>query len=119
MASLAASAVDLYPTAATGGGEWFPAGKGSRNVIGRRLKLTLTGQGGATNTIPAAALGFKTLYFANDLWDSQNSKGYPTTIDPVNNILILLDGAAAPAPVDVTSTGAYVTVIGEPTLSIN
>lgn len=110
MASLASSAVSLYPT--TGGAERFPMGVDNRTYVERRLKLVLTGQGGQTNTIPASVLGFDKLISANALWDAQNSKGYPAVVDPVNNILILLDGSAAPAPVDVTSTGAYVTVTG-------
>lgn len=114
MAALASSAVALYPT--TGGADFYPAGKGDKTLVMKRLKLTLTGQGGATNTIGAAALGFDQLVSASTLWDAQNSKGYPAVIDPVNNVIILLDGAAAPAPVDVTSTGGYITVVGSPAI---
>jgi hypothetical protein len=117
MASLAASAVSDYPTDLSRTD--YPAGKGNRNLVRRQLKLTLTGQGGATNTIPASALGFATLVEVSVLWDATNSKGYPAVIDPVNNIVILLDGSAAPAPVDVTTTAAYITVTGTPTASIN
>lgn len=115
MATLASSAVASYPTNLSR--EQYPRGKGDRTVITRSLKLTLTGQGGQTNTITAAALGFNTLLGASALWDAQNAKGYPAVIDPVNNLLILLDGSAAPAPVDVSSTGGYITVWGNPSLT--
>lgn len=106
MATLAKSAVALYGS--------LPANQFhtiKEELVYRRLTLTLTGQGGQTNTITAAALGFDTLISCSSLWDATNSKGYPATIDPVNNLLILLDGSAAPAPVDVTAT-AYITVLG-------
>lgn len=110
MAALGSSAVSLYPT--SGPSEWFPRGKDDRTVIQRSLLLVLTGQGGATNTIGASALGLQTLLECSALWDATNAKGYPAVIDPVNNVIILLDGAAAPAPVDVTTTAAYITVTG-------
>lgn len=119
MAALASSAVSLYPTLSTGGGDLYPAGKDQRQIVGRRLLLVLTGQGGATNTIGAAALGFSSLLWCSNLWDATNSKGYPAVVDPANNVIILMDGAAAPAPVDVTSTVTYITVFGSPTLAIN
>lgn len=112
MAALASTAVTAYPTSRSH--DFYPAGRGNRNVVGRSLKLVLTGQGGATNSIGAAALGFKTLLSCSSLWDATNSKIYPAVIDPVNNILILADGSAAPAPVDVTSTATYITVTGTP-----
>lgn len=117
MAALAASAVSLYPAVSVTAGpnslsvRW-PAGKGSRDIVEYGLKLVLTGQGGATNTIGASALGFTTLLSCSVLWDATNSKGYPAVIDPVNNILILLSGADPQAPVDVTTTAAYIRVTG-------
>lgn len=121
MAALTTAAVSLYPAVSSGGSataEIFlgPNTKGS--LFTRRLKLVLTGQGGATNTISATALGFSQLVDAGTLWDATNSKGYPSVVDPVNNILILLDGSAAPAPVDVTTTAAYVTVTGFPFVAV-
>lgn len=113
MATLAASAVSLYPTS---GAEDYAEGKGSRDVIRRRLKLVLTGQGGRTNTITAAALGLTKLIDCTALWDDSNTKGYPAVVDPVTNTIVLLDGSAAPAPVDVTSAATYITVIGTPTM---
>lgn len=116
MAVLAASAVSEYPTLASGGGEFYPFGKDQRGVVMRRLKLVLTGQGGLTNTIGAAALGFSQIIYASNLWDSTNGKGYPSVCEPDLNIIVLVDGSAAPAPVDVTSTLTYITVVGTPAL---
>ena len=120
MAALASSAVALYPAinATTGPdalSEIYPAGKGERRIVERSLKLTLTGQGGQTNTIGASALGFVKLLKVTSLWDAQNSKGYPAVVDPVNNVVILLDGNTTPTPVDVSSTAAYIRVTGVPT----
>lgn len=111
MAALASSAVSLYPTG-LGEAEYFPCGADNRNIITRRLKLVLTGEGGQTNTIGAAALGFSSLISCSNLFDDTNNVGYPAVVDPVANIILLLDGAAAPAPVDVTSTATYITVTG-------
>lgn len=116
MAALAASAVSLYPT--DGSAERYPD-KGNRDVIERRLKLVLTGQGGQTNTIGASALGFSKLISCGILFDDENNVGYPAVVDPVANIILLLDGAAAPAPVDVTSTAAYITVTGSAKMRVN
>lgn len=117
MAALTAAGVSLYPSTdpsatQTFQNEWFPMGKDNRNVISRKFVLTLSGQGSATNTIGASVLGFTTLIDASVGWDATNSKGYPAVVDPVNNVIILLDGAAAPAPVDVTSSAFYIIVTG-------
>lgn len=117
MAALTASAVTPFPATSTSGGPnsfavRFPAGEGSRGVIEKQLLLVLTGQGGQTNTISASVLGFDKLISASVLWDATNSKGYPAVVDPVNNILILLSGADPQAPVDVTTTAAYIRVTG-------
>lgn len=111
MAALASSAVSLYPTGA-GQAEFYPRGKDDRSVITRRLLITSLAQGDGTDTIGASALGFQTLLSCEALWDATNSKGYPAVVDPVNNIIILLDGSPAPAPVKVTTTSAYITVTG-------
>jgi hypothetical protein len=117
MAALTSAGVVLYPATSPTAtqyppAEWFPLGKDDRRIITRRFLLTLTGQGGAANTIGAAVLGFTYILEVSALWDAQNSKGYPAVIDPINNVIILLDGSAAPAPVDVTSNAAYITVTG-------
>ncbi len=113
MAALASDAVSLYPNNSSG---WWYSGR-DQTQITRRLKLVLTGQGGATNTIGAAALGFSTILSCGALWDATNSKVYPATVDPVNGVIILADGSAAPAPVDVTSTATYITVTGTPVMA--
>ena len=115
MAALAASAVSLYPTDIMAA-ERFPD-KGQRGVITRSLKLVLTGEGGLTNTIGSSALGFTKVLACSNLWDKTNGKGYPAVIDPVLDIVVLLDGAAAPAPVDVTSSETYITVTGTPKIA--
>lgn len=110
MATLASTAVAHYPT--SGARDYYPGRDNA--LVSYSLKLTLTGQGGRTNTITAAALGFSTLRSVSPLWDDTNTKGYPAVIDPVTNTIVLLDGSAAPAPVDVTSSAAYITVVGDP-----
>lgn len=112
MAALASSAVSLVDPLLYSPNEYFPRGLDNRGVISRRLKLVLTGQGGATNTIGAFALGLNRILECSALWDATNSKVYPAVVDPVNNVIILADGSAAPAPVDVTSTATYITVMG-------
>jgi hypothetical protein len=110
MATLASTAVAYYPS---DGRANFHV-RGDSTLVSRSLLLTLTGQGGRTNTITASALGFSTLRSVSTLWDDTNAKGYPAVIDPVTNTVVLLDGSAAPAPVDVTSSAAYITVVGDP-----
>lgn len=117
MAALTSSGVALYPTSSPSAtqypsNEWFPLGKDDRSVIARRFKLTLTGQGGQTNTIGASVLGFSHILECSNLFDDQNNVGYPAVVDPIANVILLLDGSAAPAPVDVTSNAAYITVTG-------
>lgn len=116
MSALASSAVAPYPAASARVTNARPSSwyndAANRNIITRSLVITSLAQGDATDTIGASALGFGTLLSCGTLWDATNSKGYPTVIDPVNNIIILLDGSAAPAPVKVTTTTAYITVTG-------
>lgn len=109
MSALAASAVSLYPASR----QVTYRGRDQR-ILSLRLKLVLTGQGGLTNTIGADALGFNELLDCSALVDTTNGKVYPAVVDPTLNIIILADGSAAPAPVDVTTTAAYITVHGFP-----
>jgi hypothetical protein len=110
MAALASTAVSLYPTS-IGTSEFQSFGPGGVRMLVRRLKLVLTGQGGATNTIGATALGFKTLVRCSNLLDVTNSKSYQAVVDPVNNV-ILLSAIAADTFADITTTVAYITVEG-------
>jgi hypothetical protein len=110
MAALAKSAVSLYPAPPNlSESEFFMS---RRSLVVRRLKLVLTGQGGQTNTIPWSALGFSLVAGCTTLFDDTNNLGYPAAVDPVTSTIVLFDGAAAPAPVDVTTTAAYITVWG-------
>lgn len=111
MATLAKSAVTLYGANATlQVANQFHARQ--EELVWRRLTLVLTGQGGLTNTITAAALGFDILINCTGLYDKTAGKGYLAVVDPSTNTIILFDGAAAPAPVDVTTTVAYISVMG-------
>lgn len=110
MAALASNAVSLYPTT-PGSSEFYSGGPGGRALVTRRLKLVLTGQGGASNTIGAAALGFVKLVEATNLYDATNGKIYQSAVDPVNNV-ILLSAIAADTVADVTTTAAYINVTG-------
>lgn len=115
MAALGASAVDLYGGYSERSASEFL--QRNSELVVKRLKLVLTGQGGLTNTIGAHALGFELLVDCSTLYDATNGKGYPAAVDPTTNTIVLFDGAAAPAPVDVTSTATYITVYGVPRLT--
>jgi hypothetical protein len=113
MAVLASTAVTPYPT---DGSASYYIGKGSTIVV-KRLKLVLTGEGGQTNTIGAAALGFSKLISCSNLFDDTNNKFYLATVDPVANVILLGDGATPSAPVDVTAAATYITVTGNPPIA--
>jgi hypothetical protein len=115
MAALAKAAVSPYGGFANiSAAEFYQ--RNSQLVV-RRLTLVLTGQGGQTNTIGAHALGFELLVDCSTLFDDTNNKGYPAAVDFATNTIVLFDGSAAPAPVDVTSSAAYITVYGVPRLT--
>ena len=107
MAALASTAVSLYPTS-FGEAEDYASMKG---IFYRRMKLVLTGQGTAANSIGAAALGFKKLVSCSQLFDVTGAKVIPATVDPVNNV-ILLGAPGTGKPTDVTTTVAYIMVWG-------
>lgn len=114
MAALTSSAVSLYPSTTLVAGQareswWYPTT--SHHFVEKNLKLVLTGQGGTSNTIGAAALGFGSIIKCSNLWDATNGKSYQAVVDPVNNV-ILLSAVAADTPADVTTTAAYITVMG-------
>jgi hypothetical protein len=113
MAALAASAVSLYPTG-LGEAEFYPNGKGDQTLITRRLKIDLTGQGGATNTIGAAALGFNKLICCSDMNDVSGTKVYPAAVDPTTNVIHIADVSSSNAYGDVSGTSVYLTVTGTP-----
>lgn len=111
MAALTASAVSLFPTSLSSG-EFTEAGPSTKRYLTRRLKLVLTGQGGATNTIGALALGLRTVVRCSNLFDNQNGKIYLAVVDPTTNT-INLAATVADTIADVTSTAAYITVTGD------
>jgi hypothetical protein len=110
MASLDKSAVTPYPTGDIALSEWPSAGKDNRGTYKRRVKVALTGQGSAANSIPAAAFGFAKLLSCTPLVDITNSKVVAAAVDPTRNIVLLADATGAPA--DVTSAASYITVEG-------
>lgn len=116
MATLAKSAVTLYGAngAAQVANQFHSR---QEELVWRRLTLVLTGQGGLTNTITAAALGFDAIVNCSGLYDKTAGKGYLAIPDISTNTIILFDGAAAPAPVDVTTTVAYINVLGVTSIS--
>lgn len=109
MGNLSKAAVSLYGTLPTSLASQFHTRK--EEIVCRRLTIVLTGQG-ATTDIGASALGFQTLIDCSGLMDVTNAKGYLAIVDPTNNCIMLYDGAAAPAPVAVTTTVAQITVYG-------
>ena len=111
MASLAKTAVSPYPAGDIAQSEWPSTGKGDRSRYMRTCKVVLTGQGTATNSIPAAAFGFTRLLASGPLIDITNSKVIPTAVDPTRNI-VLVGGGAANILQDVTSAESYITVEG-------
>lgn len=129
MAALVSSAVALYPatlvsTSSSRTASFFSSGKEQKQIVTRSYKITSLAQGDLTDTIGAAAFGLSVILGAGVLWDDTNSKGYPTVVVPTlpatsgttgdagSGVIVLLDGSAAPAPVKVTTTTAYITVTG-------
>ena len=111
MASLAKTAVSAYPTGDIAASEWASTGKGNRGTYTRMCKVVLSGQGTATNPIPAAAFGFTRLLACGPLVDITGAKVVPAAVDPTRNI-VLLAGGASGALADVTSAESYITVQG-------
>ena len=107
MASLAKSAVTPYPATDILSSEWPTTGKGNRGFYTRSCKVVLSGQGTATNSIPAAAFGFTKLIGSGPLVDITNSKVIPTAVDPTRNI-VLIGGGAANVLQDITSAESYI-----------
>lgn len=110
MAALASTAVTVYPS---GNNRYIGR---DQSVVQLGLKLVLTGQGGQTNTIGAAALGFSRLISCSNLFDDSNNLVYGAVVDPVANV-ILLDAGNAGTPTDVTAAAAYITVSGNPAVA--
>ena len=103
-------AVTLWPTDEIGETEWASPGKGNRVVYTRRFLLNINGQGGRSNTIKAAVLGFSKLLGCSNGCDSETGIVYSTSVDPINNVVLI----GTPTIGDVVSLNFYVTVEGIP-----
>lgn len=114
MATLAKTAVTLVlrstDSLTTSLGNQFHMRK--EEMVVRRLKLTLTGQGGTANTITANALGFETLVDCSNVYDGVAGKIYGAAVDAENNIIVLTDPAGASTATDLSTTKAFITVYG-------
>lgn len=104
MASLAADAVSLYPTA-LGAAEWFPD-KANRTILTRRLQLVLTGQGDAIDQIGAAALGFDKILTTSNAFLDDGDVTYIAAVNPLLNIILL----EAPDGTSATTVSGTVTI---------
>jgi hypothetical protein len=108
MADLAASAVTLQPTSLAEA-EFYASKKGT---FTRRIKLTSVTQGGSTNRLTAAALGFRKLVNCGNYHQTSGTPTIiPAAVDPVNNI-ILLGAGASNAVGDVTTSTGFIVVTG-------
>lgn len=113
MAALTSSAVSLFPTN-LGTSEWYTLTPGGKRYVNRRLKLVLaTGQGASSNTIGAAALGFRNLVSCSNFIDVVGGKVYLAAVDPVNNIINLAANGSDGVADVVAASGGYITVTGE------
>ena len=108
MADLATTAVSLQPTSLREA-EFYTAKK---QAFTRRIKLTSITQGGSTNKLTAAALGFKNLIACGNFHRTDGTPAIvPAAVDPVNNI-ILLGAGASNAVGDVTAATGFIVVTG-------
>jgi hypothetical protein len=114
MATLASSAVTLVTATTT---------KVPPKLTTRVLKLVLTGEGGLTNTITAAVLGVKKILSCSNLYDKTNGVIYKAAPNETGSLLLLSattatyddpDVTVSEAIADVTTTEAYVTIVGYP-----
>jgi hypothetical protein len=109
MANLAKSAVSLFNTASTGIAQAeFHLDR--PELVCRRLKLVLTGQGDLTNKVTAHSLGFSLLVLCSNLYDTDNDLQYNAMVHISNNIIFgdVADGTLQ----GVTTDESYITVIG-------
>jgi hypothetical protein len=108
MADLAPSAVSLQPTSLREA-EYYSAKKAT---FTRRVKLTSITQGGSTNRLTAASLGFKSLVWCGNYHQTSGTPTIiPAAVDPVNNV-ILLGAGASNAVGDAAASTGYIVVTG-------
>jgi hypothetical protein len=94
---------DLARSAVVFNDEWSE-GRNRRFFV-RDVTMTLTGQGGATNKIPASVLGFLKINRCDSAVKSDNSAMYVGVPNADGSALLLSPGAAGPlVPTDVTAT---------------
>lgn len=98
MASLASSAVTVVSS-------WTEGGVNGKRHIVKLVRLVLTGQGGATNLIGAAALGFDKIESCSNAIKSDNALVYPAVPLYGGTAVGLVPAPeTANAPDDVTGT---------------
>jgi hypothetical protein len=96
MAALASSAVAVVE-------RWTEGGLNSRKYVVKKVTLTLTGQGTATNKITATVLGFKKIVDASPLVKSDDSEIILAT-PSYDGSFLLLNAGGTTAPADETGT---------------
>jgi hypothetical protein len=102
MGALAASAVTVYKA-------WTEAGTNGRLLSARVLTIVLSSQGGATNTVGAAALGFSYIVSSSVAQKSDDSVVYLTSPSYDGTKLFVYDmnvttDADRSKPVDISAT---------------
>lgn len=110
MADLAASAVTFES-------RWNEGGISGKRKTCARVRLTLTGQGGATNRILASVFGMRKIEEATNFVTSDNASIYVAAPSQDGTILLLANLAQATDdnrddPADVTSVTLVGTVKG-------
>lgn len=107
MANLASSAVTVKDS-------WTEGSVTGKRIVGKRVALVLTGQGGTSNLIPASALGFATIERCSNFIVSDNSAIYFGSPSYNNaNLHLTLSASGTGAPADVTSLTLYGCVWGQ------
>lgn len=101
MAAIASSAVSLYPT--NGAAVSYPSGKGSRDVVRKRLKITTVTAG---DTATAAVLGLQNIHAAYAGYNGSSAGAVSIGVDPVNNTIHIGTGPS--------SATIYLVVEGSP-----
>lgn len=96
MANLAASAVTLE-------GGWIEGDVSGKRHVCRKLKLVLTGQGGSTNKITAAILGFQSIEQCSNANSDGDDHVY-CAAPSYDGSFLTLKASATDALADITDT---------------
>lgn len=110
MAALAASAVSITDS-------WTEGGLNGKRFACVKATLTLTGQGGATNSIAASLFNLRIIEQALPAIGDGNDHIYVAS-PSYDGTLLLLKASATDAPADITDT-VDVIVKGQPADSIS